>query len=146
MEYTTNHCKLRGILPKKYNQLLSLLQYLFSGSPVNKMLFEDMSGCEWEELWALASDQGVMVISLEGIKNSDIKPNEIVLMKWFGYVNIIENKYKKHLTLAKELTDFWAHKGIKTMVFKGLALCQYYPNPSQREFGDIVIFSTLIEI
>lgn len=136
MIVTNNQFKLRDIRPRKYNQLFSLLQYLIAGTSVNKVLFEDMSSSEWEELFQLTSDQGVMAITLEGIKNSDLKPNDMVLIKWFGYANIIENKYKQHLSLARELTDYWAQKGIRTMVFKGLALCQYYPNPAQREFGD----------
>ncbi|MBS5446944.1 MAG: nucleotidyltransferase family protein [Bacteroides thetaiotaomicron] len=53
----------------------------------------------------------------------------------------MENNYAQHLEDSNGLATLWKVYGIRTIFFKGLALSRYYPNPSHREFGDLLFYS-----
>lgn len=58
----------------------------------------------------------------------------------FGEALACEEDYRKRSDATKRLAKLWAKEGISTMVLKGLALAQYYPEPQHRYSCDLDLF------
>lgn len=91
---------------------------------------------KWEAIRELSVKQGVCGIISDGFEYFPFRPPKPVLMKWLGRTVSIELLYDHHYQVASKLTSLWRREGIDTMIFKGLALSRYYPDPRHREFGD----------
>lgn len=106
---------------------------------------------DWQEVLALAQEQGVDAIVVDGLdtfmkkrpqKSSVLNSEEFkqVLFEAIGDQQIVEYNYSCHLKVLKKLSEILGKKDIPFMVMKGFACGQYYPNPKHRFCGDIDIY------
>ncbi len=86
----------------------------------------------------LALEQGVIGFAFDGFKaiRGEQRVDDILLMKFFGYSQLIDKKNEQYIDTARKLADYWANHGIRTVVLKGLAYSRYYPNPLHRPSSD----------
>lgn len=106
---------------------------------------------DWQEVLAIAQEQGVDAIVVDGLdafmtKQSQKSPTlnseefKQVLFEAIGDQQIIEYNYSCHLEVLKTLSEILGKKDIPFIVMKGFACGQYYPNPKHRFCGDIDIY------
>lgn len=103
---------------------------------------------DWQDIYRLAQQQGVLAISWEAISrladerklSSEQMPDRALKLQWALSAEKIKGRYNKQRQLAMELADAFAKDGINTYVLKGLAISSYYPTPEHRECGDLDCF------
>ena len=110
---------------------------------INKKILPVAPKVNWLKLRCVALKQGLSGLAyeaLELLKRNDAGfadfPDTPNLMQWYMQTDYVETAYAKHVALANEVAICWRQKGIKTIVFKGMAHSRYYPTPEHREFGD----------
>jgi len=91
----------------------------------------------------LALEQGVIGFAFDGFKSirGDQKFDEILLMKFFGYSQLIDKKNERYNNTARKLADYWSEYNIRTVVLKGLSYSRYYPSHLHRPSSDCYLFS-----
>lgn len=119
-----------------------------------------VSGEVWKEVVDLSFDQGVAAIAVDGLgfAHDNVNPNpnhnhnrvgellldspelEDVKYEWFGEVFSCEKDAAARAGVTERLVRLWAAEGIRTIVLKGAAFAQYYPNPSHRYSCDLDLF------
>ena len=98
---------------------------------------------DWEELYGLASRQGLLAIVMDGMEllPDEVRPPKKVRLQWIGEVlQNYEARYDDYRTKIGQLADFYHSHGFKLMVLKGYGLSLNYPKPSHRPCGDIDIW------
>lgn len=98
----------------------------------------------------MLADQGVMGITYDRYSAfhyqyqqravSEDEEMSMILMKWFGYTNIIQKLNEKQINVMKRLAKVWKSAGIDMLLFKGQANALYYPHLEHRSTGDIDCF------
>lgn len=102
----------------------------------------NISKAQWQQIYDLAQEQGVLAIVFDAISDSSIVsliPKDLKF-RWIAAVSARERNYLKQYNCAKELANEFKQKGIVTTVLKGLSIASYYPIPAHREFGDFDCF------
>lgn len=100
-------------------------------------------GVDWNSIEALAVEQGLSAIVLDGIEKlpEGQRPQQIQLLNWIGEVlGSYENNYVEYEKAIRRLAHFYNTHGFKMMVLKGYGLSLNYPKPSHRPCGDIDIW------
>ena len=98
---------------------------------------------DWETLKALAEQQGLSAIVLDGIERlpENKRPPQMVLLEWIGEVlQAYEYTYDSYIRAIAEMTSFYNSHGYKMMVLKGYACSLDWPKPAHRPCGDIDIW------
>lgn len=104
---------------------------------------------DWSQLKALADEQGLTAIVLDGIdkvqefNGSRVQESLPVAMKleWIGEVlQNYEQRYKAYERAIGNLAGFYNQHGYKMMVLKGYACSLDWPKPEHRPCGDIDIW------
>lgn len=95
----------------------------------------------WSTIQALAREQGLSAIILDGINCLPDNTYDFPVKKkleWIGEVlQNYEGRYVAYEKAIGELAGFYARHNIKMMVLKGYGLSLYYPKPNHRPCGDI---------
>ena len=104
----------------------------------------DFKGSDWQEVYALAKEQGVAGVCFDAIaqlkREGRVERDPILFTEWYGTMQIWEDQYAKHGFEIKNLTRFYRHFGIRMLLLKGYGLSTYWPVPKHRPCGDIDIF------
>lgn len=116
------------------------LQHSIAGRPLSHECFKNFTLQEWSALHKLSRSQGVLALVFDALKELSAEMPQSLKLQWAYGTMQIEDKIAKQWQLADELSDEYRKRGIKTVVLKGLALSQYYPNPNHRECGDFDCF------
>lgn len=101
---------------------------------------------DWRTVVDIALKQSVVGITFDSYQNirevidSKYAPNELSVMAWYGYTNLLEKKYEAHKIAIDKLSSFYQQYGIKMMLLKGYGLSQYWPFPRHRPSGDMDIY------
>ena len=102
------------------------------------------SGIDWTRLIHNAKTQGVAAIALDGLQiltnNTAYEPHGLektAKLQWFAVSQCIEKRYERQLASANELSRLWHRNGIRTLVLKGFAFADYYPQPCHRLASDM---------
>lgn len=98
---------------------------------------------EWMVLKALAYQQGLSAIVLDGIEKlpESIRPPKEFTLQWIGEVlQGYEYRYEACLRALGEMAGFYNSHGYKMMVLKGFACSLNWPKPEHRPCGDIDIW------
>ncbi len=104
---------------------------------------------DWESMMALAAEQGLSAIVLDGAQKltdrgelTEGRSMDKALKKqWIG--TVIKNyewKYDDYRKRIGEMARFYSKHGVKLMVLKGYGLSLNYPVPQHRPCGDIDIW------
>lgn len=127
---------------KVYTSLFHILSCVISGAEVDWNLFSDFDIKDWERLYLLSKSQGVVAIVFDKVKGvpKQYAPPRSVSFRWLSHSFSIEEQMKTKESTAIEFAERLYGKGISVAVLKGLAYASYYPNPYQRESGDLDCF------
>lgn len=102
-----------------------------------------LDGIDWDEVEALAKQQGLLGIVLDGVEElpKEIRPPQELLLQWIGKVhNCYESNYSLYEKRIGQLAHFYNNNGFRMMVIKGYGLSLNYPKPKHRPCGDIDIW------
>lgn len=100
----------------------------------------------WEELYYLASEQGVIAIVSEGISKEldggyNVDDLSTSVRQQFAFDLIgVELDYNSSWQSAKNLAELYHEHGIRTFGLKGFVTSSFYPKPMQRVFCDFDCF------
>lgn len=113
-----------------------------SGRSITTEEFTLLTDQEWQGLFRMAAQQGVLAIVYDVVSGlpEECQPPRAVKIQWALSVEAIENRYELQRKTSALLAELWAENGIQTIVMKGLAVGTYYPVPAHREFGDLDCF------
>lgn len=130
--------------------LLSFIRSALLGS----LTIEYNEPIEWEPLFNLASNQGVVALLNDGIQllysNRDTKTsvssiddadNESVKYQLFGAQLSVESKFEELHYAYDKLSALLALNQVRCLALKGFSIANRYPIPSHRYFGDLDIYS-----
>ncbi len=100
---------------------------------------------DWNTLYSLAQNQGVVAIVLDGInfcyeKGIVLNLDFQTKMDWIGLVSQTEAIHAQHEKNMRALAVWYKQHGISMMVLKGYGLSLDYPVPNHRPCGDIDIY------
>lgn len=105
---------------------------------------ENLSADEWVQLKALADEQGLSAVVLDGIDKLDTNlSNDLPLelkLKWIGEVLQRESVYALQSEVATDMAKLFYNNGIKTYILKGIIVSECYPKPSHRVSVDVDCF------
>ena len=92
------------------------------------------SDVNWGELYALAQQQGLSAIVLDGIEKlqEEQKPPKELLLNWIGEVLQEESTFFLQGQVAKDVASLFYTNRIKTYVLKGAVVSECYPKPNHR--------------
>ena len=93
----------------------------------------------WNSLINLAARQGVLCVARDGIAHTPGISREL-LIRWELSVQKLEARNKKQRAVIQELVAIFRENGIEMLLLKGIGLSELYPEPIQRESGDIDIY------
>ena len=101
------------------------------------------AGVDWEAVLECAVRQEVNAICYEAVKAlpQDRQPSFALMMKWDVSAQAIREMYSLRLKAAKEVCTILETGGIRPVMLKGMTLAPLYPEPSERESGDVDILT-----
>ena len=123
-----------------YQRFCSLLAASINAT--GSILPSPLSGGEWENIYRISIQQGVLAVVYDAVKRlpGNLQPDRDVRMAWAFNVDRIEKRYDMQFLRADELARIYAQHGIRTVVLKGIGIGMYYPVPRHRECGDFDCF------
>lgn len=145
-------------------------RYIELMTDINKLFFElirvaigtqeslsrSPSKSEWAELYAMSKKQSLVGICFAGVqrlksrdeyeqtenqeprtKNQD----KVQYLQWMGGAAVQMRNYESMVSMRQRLHQMFVQNGVGCLLVKGLALSEYYQEPSLRAFGDMDIYS-----
>lgn len=122
----------------RYGDFLALVRLGIGNSNCNSLLKAD-----WTGLMALAEQQGLMGVVLDGIEKlpETARPPKVQMLQWIGQaMQGYEQRYVDYCQAIASLSKFYSSHGFKMMVLKGYACSMNWPKPEHRPCGDIDIW------
>lgn len=122
--------------------LFSALRSALFGGEVEAEKFQNLTAEEWQQLFRMAAQQGVVAIVYDVVSRlpKEMQPPRSTNIQWALSVEAIENRYELQRKTSALLAKLWSEQGLQTIVMKGLAIGTYYPQPAHRECGDLDCF------
>ena len=127
------------ISPTDQNTFLQLVR-LGIGHRMDGLISKEI---DWDTIQALADQQGLSAIVLDGIDKltEGFRPPQVLLLEWIGEVlQGYEYRYSEYCKALAEMAAFYNKHGLKMMVIKGYACGIDWPRPEHRPYGDIDIW------
>lgn len=122
----------------------ALFALIRSGLQIDNANLE--GGINWEKLYCLASEQGIIAIVSEGISQEFEKGfptdnlNAPMRLQFVGELVSAEQTYQSLWQSATQLAELYHDHGINTFCLKGFVTSCFYPKPNQRAFCDFDCF------
>lgn len=122
--------------------LFTLLRCALFGGEVKAAKFQNLTTEEWQQLFRMAAQQGVVAIVYDVVSQlpEECQPPRNIRLQWALSAEAIENRHEMQRKTSALLAELWGEQGIKTIVMKGLAVGTYYPKTQHRECGDLDCF------
>lgn len=97
------------------------------------------SDTDWDEIEAIAQEQGVLWMLYPGTKNAGVSVPTVYYKKWrnMAHSSVFYNEQKNDF--QTELLDWFQENSIPVVILKGISCSRYYPFPNMRPLGDIDI-------
>lgn len=97
---------------------------------------------DWEQLKALADEQGLSAIVLDGVEQlpNEQRPPQPLLLEWIGEVLQDESKANLQREVSVDLSKLFYRNAIRTYILKGEIVSECYPNPIHRVSADVDCF------
>lgn len=112
-------------------------------TPESSRSFAMPEDVNWNEIQALAEQQGLAAILLDGIGNlpESQRPPKLLLLQWIGdTLQHYEYRYMQYQKALGEMAGVYNSHGYKMMVLKGYGCSLDWPKPNHRPCGDIDIW------
>lgn len=121
------------------NVLLHILNCIVTNSKIDLKIIEDITQKEWNNLYTITKHQGITAVVFERIKHlpKEYAPPKDLVLRWTAHALSIEKQTKNIFIRSAQFANIMHEQGLQTLVLKGVALSQYYPNPWHREYGDL---------
>ena len=122
-----------------YRLLFDILRCVVNDNSIGQERLRALSPKDWEVLYAIAKRQGVTAVAFEKIQAlpKELAPPRELAMKWMSHSMAIEKQTRSIYQRCAGFAQLMHEHGLHTLVLKGVAVSQYYPNPWHREFGDL---------
>lgn len=120
---------------KKTERLLFyLLKSGIYGDSIDLLSLNPIKESEWEQVYELATQQGVVALAGEGLETIPIEllPPKLLLLEWIGQITMQENTYAIQRKRVNELRELWSSHGIKCVELKGESVGRWYKKPASR--------------
>lgn len=119
-------------MTEKVKILITLLRAGLYGIPVSLEMVPTKD--EWEELFDLASGQGVLAVASEGLSflSQECLPKKEHLLQWIGVSLQQKQLYSLQRKLVDELCGVWKDAGIGVLELKGNSIGTLYYAPDTR--------------
>lgn len=116
-----------------------ILNCVVNGCALNHETLKEVSDSDWWTLYHLAQRQGVTGVLFEKIQAlpKEVAPPKALVLKWMSHALSIEKQTKVIYRRCADFAELMHTRGLHTLVLKGVAASQYYPNPWHREYGDL---------
>jgi len=99
---------------------------------------ETTDNVDWVQLKALAEEQGLSAVVLDGLdKLNNTSLLQELKLEWIGEVLQMEATYKMHQEVATDMANLFHRNAIKTYVLKGRVISECYPKPNHRVSADM---------
>lgn len=116
--------------------------------PARKATIEVREPIDWESLYRLAADEGVLALAWDGVQEAarrgvlteEQMPSRMLKLQWAVNVERIEARYRKQEEALASLATFYGQHAIRLMLLKGYGLSLRYPIPEHRPCGDLDIW------
>lgn len=97
------------------------------------------SSFDWGQLKALAEEQGLSAVVLDGIERlpEGQRPPQVLLLEWIGAVLQEESVFAEQHKAAVEMAKLYACNYIRTYVLKGEVVAECYPKSNHRVSSDM---------
>ena len=92
----------------------------------------------WWRLFRLLQTNHVTALTAETVAALEV-PREVKI-PWLAESDKAERWHCYQKEVQQDIVDTMARHGIETLVLKGTHTAQYYPQPEQREFGDLDLY------
>lgn len=114
----------------------------------SRLSVPDSDSDEWEKLKALADEQGLTAVVMDGLISAhdngliDMSAApQMLWLEWLGDVLLgYEKDFQQYEQAIGSLAGFYNQHGFKMMVLKGYACSLDWPKPNHRPCGDIDIW------
>lgn len=119
-----------------HSELTSLLRSALFGETPDAALFRD---CDWRKLFALAAEQTVTAIALDGVERlpADVRPPRAILLRYLPVILQTEALNQRLNKRVGEICQELSADGFHPLVVKGQTVSRDYPQPLHRTAGDI---------
>ena len=123
-------------------RIFALLRAALFGAEAEQSLFEDMPSEQWQAIYSIATRQGILAFTYDGVKSlpEALQPGLDIRVQWAYNVSHIEKLYERQLSVAQAIVATFSQSNIRTLILKGLSNASFYPKPSYRQSGDIDIY------
>lgn len=120
----------------------ALLRLALSSSDEGLSVFPVCGEEDWLELQDIATKQGLLGVAFAGISRlpAEKRPPLGLLHQWAGEAELIRGHNAVLNREAARLTDVFVAQGRYTAILKGPANARLYPDPYNRQGGDIDIW------
>lgn len=104
-----------------------------------RSLTQKPSTNEWIEVFKMSQTQTITGLLLDGLEllSMEERPPLPLLLEWIGTVQVIEQQYVIHRTVAAKTLKCLTEGGITVAFMKGLICGARYSHPARRQCGDI---------
>lgn len=121
------------------NILYHILGCAVSGRNLEVERLKNVTPKEWHEVYLMGKAQGVTGLVFDKVKTlpKDMAPPKELVFKWMSHSLSIEMQTKGIFQRCAGFAQLMHEHGLHTLVLKGVAVSQYYPNPWYREYGDL---------
>lgn len=117
--------------------MIDLLRYgVLDKKPVNIL---PSSQVDWDKMMDVAAAQGLLAWVWDGICKlpKEYRPPRQQSINWGLSAQEIWENFEHHKQVLKQIIDIYAQNNIKLLLFKGIALSEFYIKPESRPSGDI---------
>ncbi len=98
-----------------------------------------LSKDKWMELFRMAHSQGVTGLFIDGVGQSELRPENALWDQWIAHLFYLEQANRFIAKRGEAWLKLLGDAGISASVFKGSSVGAWYPEPLHRSHGDIDI-------
>lgn len=100
------------------------------------------SEVDWDRMMDIASSQGILAWVWDGICKlpKEFLPPRQQSINWGLSAQEIWDRYKTQKKVLRQMIDVCIQNNIRLLLFKGIALSEFYPHPESRPSSDIDIY------
>ncbi|MBQ8695202.1 MAG: nucleotidyltransferase family protein [Bacteroidaceae bacterium] len=97
---------------------------------------------QWKELYEIAREQTLQGIAFAGLERlpKEQRPSSEFIINWYKTVVVIKKNNAEMTRKAVWVSNNLLQDGFRSVILKGQAIAQYYPDPSLRVAGDIDVW------
>lgn len=126
-----------SLMNRESNIAFALLRSAIAGGKPD-LGTETLETRQWWNLFRLLQINHVAAMTAETVAALDV-PREVKI-PWLAESDKAIRWHRYQAEVQQDIVDTMTRHGIKTLVLKGTHTAQYYPQPEQREFGDLDLY------